>query len=373
MKRTLLAALVGVFASVVTVLSAAPLPSEIKIGAVETLTGDNAAYGLSIRSALELAAAEVNGTQFLGGTRVSLIVMDDKADKQEGISVFTRLINDEKVSAIIGPTLSSTAFAADPVAQKAGVPVLGTSNTATGITAMGNFVFRDSLLQSGVIPGTLAAVKAKFHPQKAALLFEATNEFSKSEADVFKAALNRLGIQLVASESYSKGDSDFRTQLSKLNARKPDILVLSSLVGEAIPILQQAREIGITQPIVGGNGFNSPNVVKNAASAAEGLIVGSAWFIDSAALKSKSFVMAYREKYGTDPDQFAAQAYDGFYIMATAIKNAGSADRAAIRDALARIRNLDGALGRFSFDENRDPVHPSVTLTVKDGHFVLFQ
>ena len=161
------------------------------------------------------------------------------------------------------------------------MPVLATSNTATGITAMGNFIFRDSLLQSGVIPGTLAAVKAKFHPQKAALLYEATNEFSKSEADVFKAALQKLGIQLVATESYSKGDSDFRTQLSKLNARKPDIFVLSSLVGEAIPILQQAREIGITQPIVGGNGFNSPNVLKNAASAAEGLIVGSAWFIDS--------------------------------------------------------------------------------------------
>ena len=373
MRRTALVVAFAVFVAAASGTVAAALPAEIPIGAVETLTGDNAAYGLSIRSALELAAAELNASGYLGGSRIRLIVMDDKADKQEGISVFTRLINEEKVSAIIGPTLSSTAFAADPVAQKAGVPVLGTSNTATGITAMGSFVFRDSLLQSGVIPGTLAAVKAKFHPQKAALLYEATNEFSKSEADVFKASLNKLGIQLVATESYSKGDSDFRTQLSKLNARKPDIFVLSSLVGEAIPILQQAREIGITQPIVGGNGFNSPNVLKNAAAAAEGLIVGSAWFIDSTAPRSKAFVAAYREKYGADPDQFAAQGYDGLYIMATAIKNAGSADRAAIRDALARIRNLDGALGRFSFDENRDPVHPSVTLTVKDGHFVLFQ
>lgn len=376
MKNTtalVLAIAIALFASSVGTLQAAPLPPEIAIGAVETLTGDNSAYGLSIRKGLELALAEINSGSLLGSAKIRLIFKDDKADKQEGISVFTSLINDDKVSAIIGPTLSSTAFAADPVAQKAGVPVLGTSNTATGITAMGNFIFRDSLLQSGVVPGTLAAAAAKFHPKKAALLFESTNEFSKSEADVFKAALQKLGIPLVASESYSKGDSDFRTQLGKLNARRPDIYLMSSLVGEAIPVLQQAREIGITQPIVGGNGFNSPAVLKNAKTAAEGLIVGSAWFIDSTAPKSRAFVAAFRKLYGGDPDQFAAQAYDGLYLMATAIRNAGSADRAAIRDALAAIRGQEGALGTFSFDENRDPVHPSVTLTVKDGRFVLFQ
>ncbi|MGA2642357.1 MAG: ABC transporter substrate-binding protein, partial [Spirochaetia bacterium] len=355
MRRPVLAASLAMFAFAVAGLPAAPLPPEITVGAVETLTGDNSAYGVSIRNGLELALSQINAGKFLGSTRIRLIFMDDKADKQEGISVFTKLINDDKVSAIIGPTLSSTAFAADPVAQKAGVPVLATSNTATGITAMGNYIFRDSLLQSGVIPGTLAAVKAKIQPQKAALLYEATNEYSKSEAEVFKAALQQLGIQLVATESYSKGDSDFRTQLGKLNARRPDMFVFSSLVGEAIPILQQAREIGITQPIVGGNGFNSPNVLKNAGAAAEGLIVGSAWFINSPAPKSREFVAAYRAKYNADPDQFAAQAYDGLYILATAIKNAGSADRGAVRDSLARIRNLDGALGSFSFDENRDP------------------
>jgi len=373
MRRPALAASIALFAFAAVIVHAAPLPPEITIGAVETLTGDNSAYGVSIRSGLELALSQINTGGFLGSTRLKLVFMDDKADKQEGISVFTKLVGDDKVAAIIGPTLSSTAFAADPVAQKAGVPVLGTSNTATGITAMGNFIFRDSLLQSGVIPGTLSAVMAKYHPRKAALLYEATNEYSRSEAEVFKASLQQLGIQVAATESYSKGDSDFRTQLSKLNARKPDIFVLSSLVGEAIPILQQAREIGITQPIVGGNGFNSPNVLKNAGAAAEGLIVGSAWFIDSPAPKSKAFVQAYRGKYNADPDQFAAQAYDGLYILAAAIRSAGSADRAAIRNSLAAIRNLDGALGTFSFDENRDPVHPSVTLTARDGRFVLFQ
>jgi branched-chain amino acid transport system substrate-binding protein len=353
--------------------ASAALPPIIKLGAVESLTGDNASYGIPIRKGIELAVEEINATKFLGASKLALTVMDDKADKQEGISVFTKLINEEKVSAIIGPTLSSTAFAADPIAQKAGVPVLGTSTTALGITAMGDYVFRDSLPQAAVIPGTLAKVVAKHKVQKAALLFEATNEYSKSEADVFRTALQKMNIQIVASESYSKGDSDFRTQLQKLNARRPDIVIFCSLIGEAIPVLQQAREIGITQPVVGGNGFNNPNVLKNAREAAEGLVVGSSWFIESPVAKSRTFVTAYKAKYGADPDQFAAQGYAGAWIVATAIKNAGSADRAAIRAALARIQNLDTVLGTFSFDANRDPIHPSVPLIVKNGKYTLFQ
>ncbi|HVP17348.1 MAG TPA: ABC transporter substrate-binding protein, partial [Spirochaetia bacterium] len=358
LRRTVLASVLGLLAFSVARLSAAPLPSEIKVGAVETLTGDNSAYGVSIRKGLELALSEINAGKLLGAAKIRLIFMDDKADKQEGISVFSRLIDDEKVSAIIGPTLSSTAFAADPVAQKAGVPVLATSNTATGITAMGNFIFRDSLLQSGVIPGSLAAVAARFHPRKAALLYEATNEYSKSEAEVFKAALQKLGIQLVATESYSRGDADFRTQLSKLNARRPDIFVVSSLVGEAIPVLQQAREIGIVQPIVGGNGFNSPNVLRNAKAAAEGLIVGSAWFIDSTAPKSRAFVAAFRKMYSADPDQFAAQAYDAMHILAAALKKVKltgdlAQDRAAVQQALPTVK-WTGATGAFAFRRAND-------------------
>ena len=352
---------------------AAPLPALIKVGVVETLTGDNSAYGISIRKGIELAAEEIAASKLLGSSQLSLVVADDKADKQEGISVFSRLINDDKVAAIIGPTLSGTAFAADPVAQSAGVPVLGTSTTAIGITAMGNFIFRDSLPQAAVIPGTLAAVVAKYKPQKAAILFESDQEYSKSEAEVFKTALAAQGIQLVGTESYNKGDADFRTQLQKLSARKPDIFIFCSLVGEAIPVLQQAREIGITRPIVGGNGFNSPNILKNAQEAAEGLIVGSSWFIDSAVPASKAFVAAFAKKYGGAPDQFASQGYAGLYILATAIKNAGSADRAAIRDALAKIHGLDTTLGSFSFDANRDPICQSVPLMVKDGKYVLFQ
>lgn len=349
------------------------LSGEIKLGAVETLTGDNSSYGISIKNALDLAVQEINQNKYLGNATISLTTLDDKADKQEGISVTQRLINQDKVVGIIGPTLSSTAFAADPIAQQAGIPVLATSNTANGITDMGNFIFRDSLPEAGVIPGTIDAVAKKLSPKKAAIMYEVTNEFTKSAYDVFVASLQKNNIQVTDTEAYNHGDTDFRTQLTKIKATNPDLLVVSALIGEAVPIIQQAREVGITQPIVGGNGFNNPNIYKQGGQAAEGVIVGSAWFVGSTNPKSQAFVEAYRKKYNSDPDQFAAQAYDGMYLMASAIKNAGSANPKAIRDALAAIRNYNGVLGNFSFDDHRDPVHQPVVLQVKGGKFELFQ
>jgi branched-chain amino acid transport system substrate-binding protein len=371
--RPLTASLVLALAALTSIPVFAELPAEIKVGAMETLTGDSSVYGLSIKNGFDLAVDEINASKLLGASKIKFTVYDEKADKQEGISVINKLINDDKVSALFGPTLSSVAFAADPVAQKAGVSVIGTSTTAVGITAMGDYIFRDSLPQAAVIPGTINAVKAKFGNKKAVLMFESTNEYSKSESEVFKAALKAAGIELAATESYSKGDTDFRTQLRKLMLRKPDMLVLASLAGEAVPILQQVKEIGFKGQLVGGNGFNSPNVAKVAKEAAEGLMVGASWFIESPAVKSKAFVAAYQKKYGVAPDQFAAQAYTGMFILAEAFKNAGSADRTAVRDALAKVKDLETALGKFSFDANRDPVHPSVVLVVKSGAYTLLQ
>ncbi len=349
------------------------LTGEIKVGAIATLTGNNSPFGIAIKNGFDLAVEDMNNNKFLGGATIKLVTLDDKGDKQEGISVMTKLIDQEKVVSVLGPTLSSTALAADPIAQSKGITVLGTSNTANGITEMGNFVFRDSLPEAGVIPGVMVAVKAKFSPKKAVMMYESTSEFTKSAAEVFKAELEKNGIQLAGNEAYSKGDTDFRTQLNKLKATTPDILIVSGLIGEAVPIVQQAREVGFTQPIVGGNGFNTPAIYTQGKDAAEGIIVGSAWFLGSTNPKSQAFAAAYKKKFNVDPDQFAAQAYDGAYLMATAIKNANSTDSKAIRDALAQIKNYDGVLGTFSFDANRNPVHKPVTVTVKGGKFELFQ
>src|SRR5690349_15957727 len=150
-----------------TTAAASTLTGQIKIGAIATLTGNNSPFGIAIKNGFDLAVEEMNNNKFLGGATIQLVTLDDKGDKQEGISVMTKLLDQEKVVAVLGPTLSSTALAADPIAQQKGVPVLGTSNTANGITEMGNFVFRDSLPEASVIPGAVSGVSVKLKPKKA--------------------------------------------------------------------------------------------------------------------------------------------------------------------------------------------------------------
>jgi branched-chain amino acid transport system substrate-binding protein len=356
-----------------TPLPVSTLTGQIKIGALATLSGNNSPFGISHKNGYDLAIEELNNSKFLGSATLQLVTLDDKGEKQEGISVMTRLIDQERVVAALGPTLSSTALAADPIAQQKGIPVLGTSNSAANITDMGNFIFQANLPETGVAPVMIAQVKAKLNPKKAALIYEATNEYTKGANDVFKAELQKNGISVTGNEPYNKGDTDFHTQLNKIKATQPDLLIVSGLIGEAVPLVQQAREVGITQPILGPTSFNIPDIYTRGKEAAEGIIAGSAWFPGNTGPKSQAFVAAYKKKYNIEPDQFAVQAYTGAYLMATAIRNANSTDPKAIRDALAQLKDVDSALGNFSFDANRNPVYSPVVVTVKDGKFQLFQ
>src|SRR3712207_2700077 len=196
--------------------------------------------------------------------------------------------------------------------------------------------------------------------------------FTKAGYDVFQQALQDAGIEILTTETFAKGDTDFTPQLTKIQSLSPDAIVVSALAEEAAGIMSQARQLGITVPFIGGNGFNSPKLAELAGPAAEGAISGAAWLVSAESPKNKAFVEAYRAKYGSDPDQFAAQAYDGVYLIATAIKNAGSTDRTAIRDALGQISGFEGVLGSFAF-EGREPRHPPVVQVVKDGKFELYR
>jgi branched-chain amino acid transport system substrate-binding protein len=160
--------------------------------------------------------------------------------------------------------------------------------------------------------------------------------------------------------------------LTKIKATKPDAVFCSALYEEGAVILSQARKMGINQPFVGGNGFNSPKVIDIAKEAANGLVVATPWFADKNDPQVKAFVQKYEKAYGKKPDQFAAQAYDALYIMGEALKKAGQADRNKMRDALAGIRNYNGVLGKFSFDAERDVVMDPNVLIIKDGKFQIF-
>lgn len=351
------------------------LSGTIQVGGAHALTGPVAVYGETIRNGIDLAVKQLNASNYLGEATLEIVWEDTAADKEQSINVFNKLINQDQVVGILGPTLSNTAFAADPVAQEAGVPVVGSSNTASGITDMGNYVFRTSLPESAVIPHTIQVTKEALGLEKVAVMYGNDDAFTKSGYDVFVQALNDNGIEILTTETFATGDTDYSAQLTKIQSLNPDAIVLSALAEEAANIMIQARQLGIPESVrfIGGNGFNSPKLYELAGEAANGAISGSAWNVSSTSAASQKFVADYEAEYGSTPDQFAAQAYTAAKAMATALRNADSTDPAMIRDALAAMETIESPLGPFAFDENRDPDHPPVVQVMQDGQFVIFE
>jgi branched-chain amino acid transport system substrate-binding protein len=352
------------------------LPEEVNLGVVFGLSGSVAVYGEPQQQGVELAVAEVNESGYLGeGTTLVAVVEDGGSDAEASIAAMENLVAEGNISVILGPTLSTQAFAADPVAAEAGIPVMGVSNTATGITTMNDdpeldqFVFRNSLPESAVIPGVITQSLEILGLERVGVLYGNDDDFTVSGYEVFKQALEENGVEITREETFARGDVDFSPQLTNIINDDPDAIVVSALVAEAVPLVIQARQLGYTGPIIGGNGFNSPALFEQAGDAAEGVIVGAAWNISSEAALSQAFSEAYQEAYDSAPDQFAAQAYTGAWLAATAIRCADAADPAAVRDALAAIADFDSPLGMYSFDEERNPVHEPVAQIVLGGRF----
>lgn len=343
------------------------LANPVKVGAALSLTGAAAPYGKSQKNGLDLAVAQLNDK---GGVKYEVSYEDDATDPKQGISIFEKFA-DGGTSVIVGPTLSNAAKVTDPIAQEKKVPVLGISNTAAGITDIGNYVFRDSLTEAVVIPNTIQQAKAKLGIKKVVVMYANDDAFTQSGYDAFAAALAAEKVDVAKTITFSKSDTDFRALLTDAKAENPDAIVVSSLIEAGIPLVTQARELGINQPIIVGNGFNSPKFMKDAGKAADNVVVGAAWNQANQTEANAGFLDSYKRKFKSDPDQFAAQAYTGLLLIDQAVRADCSTDRNAIRDNLAEIVNMSTPLGLFSFDANRDAVHPPVVYTIKNGKYQL--
>jgi branched-chain amino acid transport system substrate-binding protein len=346
----------------------------LRIGAALSMTGAAATYGQSQKNGLEAATEEVNGSNSLQGVKIELLVEDDATSKEQGINVFQRFINTDKVSVIIGPTLSTTATAADPLAQQAKVPVLAISNTSpTGITDIGDYIWRDSLTEAQVVPGAIKKAKAKLGFTNAAVLYGNDDVFTKAGYDVMKKALADEKVDVLETQTFAKPDRDYSAQLTAIKAKNPQILVVSALADNAAGIVAQARQLGYSGSILGGNGFNSPGFIKNAGPAAEGVLVGTSWNSASTAPANVRF-KELMQKRGVNPDQFTAQAYSGILIVAEAVRKAGyKTGRDDIKNAFAQVKDLDTPLGKFSFTPSRDAQHEPAVQQVKNGKFEIVE
>lgn len=362
------------------------LAGDIKLGLAAALTGPAAKYGIAIKNGFTLAADEINAKGGINGNKLVLITEDEQGKKEEAINVFKKLIFQDKVLLIFGPTLSNSAFAAGPVANAAKVVTFGTSNTADGITAMGPFTFRNSVMEADVLPVTIKAAVKHFGIKKVALIYGNDDAFTKSGYDVFKATLAQQKIVVTTIEAYAKGDVDFKAQLTKIKADNPDAIVCSCLVEEAANIILQTRSLGMKQPFIGGNGLNSPKLFDIAKDAGENTLMGSPWSSENLTPVNQAFIAAYLAKFGTNPDQFAAQAYDALHVVAVAltqVKFSGvlDKDRDALRMALPAVK-INGATGKFAFrpapaiagkQVGFDAQQEAIVNIAKDGKFVLLK
>ena len=360
--------------------------ADIKLGAAEALTGPAAKYGVAIKNGLTLAADEINAKGGVHGSKIALIIEDEQGKKEEAINVFKKLIFQDKVLMVFGPTLSNSAFAADPIAAAAKIVAFGTSNTAEGISAIGPTIFRNSAMEADVLPVTTKAAVKHFGIKKVAVIYGNDDAFTKNGYDVFKTTLEAQKITVTGTETYAKGDVDFKAQLTKIKATNPDAIVCSCLAEEAANIILQTRTLGMKQPFIGGNGFNSPKLFEIAKEAADNTVMGSPWSAENQSAANKAFIAAYKAKFNADPDQFAAQAYDAMHITAEAIKKikltgALEKDRQALHDALPSVKS-EGATGRFAFrraaskdgkEVGFDADQEAIVNIAKGGKFVLLK
>lgn len=305
--------------------------------------------------------------------KIDLVIEDSAGKQEQALSAAQKLINSDNVTALLGPTLSTEMNVVGPEADLAGVPTMGTSVTAQGIPEIGYYIFRDSIPESLAIPAAMKKAVDKYGIKKVAIMYGNDDVFTQSGFDTMKATAEEMGLEILTIETFQKGQSDYNAQLTKIKNLKPELIICSALYNEGAVIMDQARKMGLDIPFVGGNGFNSPEVIKIAGDAANGLIVATPWFGGKDDPKVQDFVKKYKEAYGKDPDQFAAQAYDGLYLLAEAIKNAGEADRDMVRDALAEIKDFPGVLGNMSFDEVGDIVMEPTVLVIDQGQFKLFE
>lgn len=337
-----------------------------KIGFTAALTGGAAAYGKSEEEGVRLAVEEINKK---GDFPIDLLVEDTKAAPADSMNATKKLIQ-EKVSMIIGPMTSNEAKAAGPIIQNAKVPSLEISVTAENITDIGDCIFRNSVPESKNIPQTVKKTHKLLGYKTAAILYAHDNEQHVTAQKYFQKTMEEEGVQVIDVETFGSKDSEYSAQLTNIQHKAPDVIVVCSYYQEGSRILKKMREMGMNQPVLGDNGFVSPELGKMAGAAADNVYVSSMWSADRKDEKVQKFVENYTKAYGRAPDQFAASAYDGVYMAMDAMQRAGTTtDHKKIRDALAQMKDFKGVCGTFSFDEKRDPVVDLILMKMQDGKF----
>jgi branched-chain amino acid transport system substrate-binding protein len=337
---------------------------EISIGVVLPLTGHLASTGELMKQGLDLALNEINSSQ-LSDTRLKFITEDDTSTPEGAVDAFNKLIHEDGVSVILGPAISSATQAAFPIAQENQVVAISPTSGARGLSAIGDFVFRIPLATNIVTLKGVEATHAKLGYQQVATMYDETDLFSTDRDTALREAFTANGIEVLTTEVFQSGETDFSARLTRIKALNPDAIFVSALPPEKPKILIQGHQLGISVPFIVSSLTNVE--AQAAGAAAEGTITFIGWLSTDDTPGNQTFVQNYSATFGMEPNVFATASYASVYILAEAIKNAQSTDAISIRDALANIRDLDTVFGKFSFNADGDAVYDLKALIVKDG------
>jgi branched-chain amino acid transport system substrate-binding protein len=367
---------------------------EIVIGEFGSLTGTTATFGRSTQRGIEMAFDLVNKSGGIEGKMTKVVVEDDQSKPEEAATAVKKLINQDKVLLVLGEVASSRSLAAAPICQTAEVPMITPSSTNPKVTQIGDFIFRTCFIDP--FQGTVVAKFAfnTLKAKKAAILKDIKNDYSVGMAEFFTNAFKEMGGEIITDESYAEGDIEFRAQLTVIKGKNPEVLFIPGYYTEVGLIARQARDIGITIPLVGGDGWDSPRLLEIGGEALNNCYFSNHYSIEDQRPEIQKFIKDYKERYKEVPDAMAPLGYDAALIAVDAIKRSGilspenvklafeqnkdaktlmdaintPQNRKKIRDALAQTKDFPGVTGIITIDENRNSVKPAVMLKIENGN-----
>lgn len=355
-----------------TTNAAAPAPTgEIVIGEVGSMTGSEATFGESTHEGIMLAVDEANAAGGVKGMKVRVVALDNQGKPEEAAMATTKLINQERVHAILGEVASSRSMAMAPIAQANKVPMISPSSTNPKVTQMGDYIFRVCFLDP--FQGTVMAKFARenLKVKKVAILRDIKNDYSVGLSDFFAENFKKMGGEIVADQSYSSGDVDFKSQLTSIKAKNPEAVFIPGYYTEVGLIARQAREMGIKVPLMGGDGWDSEKLWEIAGKAMNNTYFSNHYSPDDqSAPQQKAFVEAYKAKFGKMPNGLGAMGYDAAKVLIESMKRANSLSGEEIRKEIANTKDYAGVTGNITIDENRNAVKSAVVLEVKDSKFL---
>ena len=341
--------------------------NEILVGEYGSLTGSTATFGQSTHNGIVLALDEVNAAGGINGRQIKLFTEDDQSKPEEAASVVQKLISQNQVVAVLGEVASSRSLAAAPICQANKVPMLTPSSTNPQVTQIGDYIFRACFIDPYQGASLAAFALNDLKARRAAILTDVKNDYSVGLANFFKEAFTKGGGQIVGEQSYSEGDSDFKGQLTALRASNPDVLFVPGYYTEVGQIAIQSKDLGMTAPMLGGDGWESPKLLEIGGTALDGSFYSNHYSPDDPSPIVRTFVDKYRERFGANPDSLAALGYDSAKILAEALGRAKTIDGPTIRDEIARTKDFQGVTGTITMGEDRNPIKNLVILEIRDG------